>query len=431
MFLILKTYFLQEDISNEAFNMKRANYLVKLKKILLLILAILIYSNSSANTFLSKIILTDSSQPKLIGTQVSILEDKSNSLTYEKILNSSDFLSSNTLVPNLGVTNNTYWIKFSITNTSKHSELILEVAQPTLENIELYTPINDRKYIKMALGINKKYNKRFYDNQNYLFKINLAPNSTKTFFLKLNSRDQVMLPIYLGTSQVILESLTKRDLIFGLFLGTLITMLLYNLFIYYSVSDKIYLYYVFYILLIILVQGSLQGYTFRFVWPQYFLLEKLSIFIFPAIADIGVIVFSMVFLNTKNLLPNYHSLLKIFIVILSISVILALVKLYNASFNAMQLSTIFASFTLLFISIKLVNQGYRAARFFLISWSFLLTGAIIFVLKDFGILPYNLFTSYSLEIGSALEVLLLSFALADKINIYKKEKEVSQAATLS
>jgi len=55
---------------------------------------------------------------------------------------------------------------------------------------------------------------------------------------------------------------------------------------------------------------------------------------------------------------------------------------------------------------------------------------VIFVLKDVGLVPYNIFTSHILLIGSAVEVVLLSFALADKINTYKKEKEESQAQAL-
>jgi signal transduction histidine kinase len=73
------------------------------------------------------------------------------------------------------------------------------------------------------------------------------------------------------------------------------------------------------------------------------------------------------------------------------------------------------------------KRGYRPALFFLIGWTAFLAGIIVYVLKDFGILPYNNFTRYTMHIGSAIEVILLSFALADKINILKREKELSQA----
>ena len=48
-------------------------------------------------------------------------------------------------------------------------------------------------------------------------------------------------------------------------------------------------------------------------------------------------------------------------------------------------------------------------------------------MKDFGVIPYNFWTVYSLPFGSAIEGVLLSFALADKINLLRKQKEEADA----
>jgi two-component system NtrC family sensor kinase len=47
-----------------------------------------------------------------------------------------------------------------------------------------------------------------------------------------------------------------------------------------------------------------------------------------------------------------------------------------------------------------------------------------------GVLPVNTFTTYVLYLGSAIEAILLSIALADKITILRKDKELSQAAAI-
>jgi signal transduction histidine kinase len=78
----------------------------------------------------------------------------------------------------------------------------------------------------------------------------------------------------------------------------------------------------------------------------------------------------------------------------------------------------------------IVKKGYQPAKYFLAAWSIFLLGVIGFVLKNIGILPYNNFTRYTMQIGSAIETILLSFALAARINIYKKEKEESQQKTV-
>jgi two-component system NtrC family sensor kinase len=80
----------------------------------------------------------------------------------------------------------------------------------------------------------------------------------------------------------------------------------------------------------------------------------------------------------------------------------------------------------LYISIIIYIKKYRPVKFFLLSWSIFIISIFVFVLRNFNILPYNIFTYYSLQGGSSMSVTLLSFALADRINILKKEKEASQ-----
>ncbi len=380
---------------------------------------------------LKPIVFSDINKLMRIGNCISILEDKSNVLPFSEVYKSKHFEVSDKIVPNLGVTNSTFWIKFSILNTSSSDEILLEVAQPTLNNISLlyYTENGITKIINE--GISRSFNTRFFDNQNYLFNLTVPKGTIKTYYIKLNSSDQVMLPISLGTQKTVFENLIKKDLIFGIFLGSLLVMLLYNLFIYFTVRDPVYLYYVVYILLIILVQGSLQGYTFKYLWSDNVPLTKISIFIFPALANISATFFTKVFLRTRTNTPSLNKVLNIIIGVLLLDITLVFIGLYRISFIVLQLTTIIGSLILFYCAYLIIKKGYRPAKFFLVSWSFLLAGAIIFVLKDFAILPYNNFTSNSLQIGSALEVILLSFALADKINIYKKEKEQSQAQTLS
>jgi signal transduction histidine kinase len=89
------------------------------------------------------------------------------------------------------------------------------------------------------------------------------------------------------------------------------------------------------------------------------------------------------------------------------------------------------SLVVFFVALKVYQKDYKPARYFLFGWVFFLGGVIVFVLKDFGIIPYNIFTIRSVQIGSVLEAMLLSFALADKLNILKKEKEASQLEALA
>jgi diguanylate cyclase len=71
----------------------------------------------------------------------------------------------------------------------------------------------------------------------------------------------------------------------------------------------------------------------------------------------------------------------------------------------------------------LLWRGLRQARFFMLAWTFYLVGAVINSFNVWGLVPANLFTDYALQAGSALEMILLSFALADRLRIMRDETE--------
>ena len=82
------------------------------------------------------------------------------------------------------------------------------------------------------------------------------------------------------------------------------------------------------------------------------------------------------------------------------------------------------------LSIYITKKGFKPAIFYLIAWTAFLVSVFILVFRNINVLPYNSFTSSALYVGSSLEVILLSIALADRINTLKKEKEENQAIAL-
>jgi signal transduction histidine kinase len=365
-----------------------------------------------------------------IGNSIMILEDPLGKFSVGEVLSSTNFKASTQVVPNLGVSSSYFWIKFQIKNNSSSDELLLELAQPTMDEVEFYEILSDGKYNIEKTGEHLPFKDRKYNHQNFLFRLNIPINETRTFLLRVRSGEEIQVPLSLGLPESIFESIFTKDLISGIYFGIILVMIFYNLFIYVTVKDKSYLYYVVYIFFVGLVQASLQGYTYKYIWPDFPWLATQSVFIVPALSGFGAISFLRIFLQTKKFHPSLDKGLFIFIGLYIICITLALLGLYNVSFQILQINSLGISFYILFLGYKISKKGYRPAKFFLLGWSLFLGGVFIHVFKNVGILPYNTFTYYSLQIGSALEIMLLSFALADRINILKKEKEVSQTEAL-
>ena len=364
-----------------------------------------------------------------ISDKILILKDKNNSLSIKEALNST-FFKSTQKVPNFQITKSSIWIKINILNKSSLDHLTLELPYPTIDSVSLITVLANGTYSIENTGEYIPVYKRLFKHQNYIFNLNIKPNESGLFLLKLNASEQIQLPLILGSEKLILESNYSLDLIFGIYAGVIIVMLFYNLFVYLSIKDNTYLIYVLYILAVGFTQGSVQGYTTRFFYPNSMYLANLMIVIAPVFSGVFAILFAKKFILIKKHTPILDKILSLIIIFYFVILFFGLLGFYHLSAELVQANAGLASITVLITSYVILKMNYKPALFFFISWSIFLSSVVIFVLRNFNVLPYNTFTYYALEAGSALEVVLLSFALADKINTYKKETEELQAQAL-
>jgi two-component system, NtrC family, sensor kinase len=365
----------------------------------------------------------------VIGQNVAILEDPTKHLGIQSVRGATGFIQSHTQVPNLELSRSAFWLRFTIKNESSDNHLLLSLEYPTLDVCEFYFPVNGT-YSSEKLSDTNGFTKRKYKHQDFLFDVSIAKDSTATFYLKVQSNEQMVLPLVLGTPQKIAETTLMRDLLWGVLVGILLVMILYNSFVYVSTKDISYLYYVLYTLFIALTQTSLSGYTYRFIFPNSPGLFNMGIIIFNAIGGIAFSLFVQSFLGIKARMPFMSKVFK-FIILLYFSTIIARLLGYALiSYRMTDISALVVTVSIYVVVINLSFKGYRPAKYFLLAWTMFFTGVVLFVLRNLGVLPYNNYTNYTMPIGAAFEVILLSLALADRINIFKAEKERSQEETV-
>src|SRR5207244_1601763 len=121
---------------------------------------------------------------------------------------------------------------------------LLEVGNPILDIVELYTILSDKNSSVQKSGEVQKIKDRKYKHQNFIFSLNVFKGVMQTFLLKVRSGELIVIPLTIGTSITILESFNIRELLFGIYVGIILVMFLYNLFVYLTVRDRSYLYYI-------------------------------------------------------------------------------------------------------------------------------------------------------------------------------------------
>src|SRR5690606_4937813 len=153
--------------------------------------------------------------------------------------------------------------------------------------------------------------------------------------------------------------------------------------------------------------------------------------IIPFLSGISTILFIKPFLQIRRYLPRHIWGLNGLMLGYTVSLVLGMAGYYHISIPLLQLIASSGSVYVIGLAFAIRRKGYRPALFFLIAFSIFLSSVVVFALRNFNMVPFNGFTSYILEIGSVIQIVLLSLALADKINTYRKEKEDSQLRAIA
>lgn len=409
------------------YHLKNYNMISRIR-FLSLFLFLSLVSLAKVNVQPDTIVFDNLNQDFYIGKSLGILEDKTNSLSIEQVLSSNKFVVSKQQVPNLGISNSSFWLKFDIKNESDGEGILLEIANPLLDVIEFYEVNSGRVLSGMKMGEYLPFDQREFDHPSYIFSLKIKKHTSSGYYIRCKSNEDMSLPIKIGSVVPIMDSIRTKDLLFGLYAGIMMVMFLYNTFIYVTTRDKRYLYYIIYILFVTLTQACFQGYTFQFLWSNSPWIAQRSIVLLSAFVGISAGEFAKAFLETDTYLPKLSKLFKWFYLSYIICIVLSI--FFKGNMQLLNATALFISLYILTLAIILAKRGQRSAKFFLIAWMVFLIGVIIFALKNEGVLPYNSITIYTMPAGSAIEAILLSFALADRINILKKEKEDSQRMVL-
>lgn len=381
------------------------------------------YSDQSIN-----ILPTD--EKLSISSAITWLEDSSSELTFDQVrsLPHQAFSPADAYTFNQGYTSSSYWLKFNLNFSADliNSHWLLEIPFPLLDYIALYTPKNVNGYSVIHTGDRSPFEQRNIDTTDFVFGI--QPNQQlNTYYLHIKTQDSLQVPLYLWREDAFPKHIAQTKGLQGIYFGIMIVMILYNLFIYLSVRERSYLFYISYITAFTLFQASMQGHSFEYFWPNNTWWANISIPFFGVFASFFASLFARDILHTKALLPNLDKAL----IVIAAALLLTLPIVLFGSYKAGIYAAIFSTF--IFFNLVLVTgflaalKGNRTAKVFVIAWSIFLISGVISILGMMDIIPLEYGSQIALQVGSVIEVILLSMALADRINLIEQEKAEIEA----
>ncbi|MEM7184969.1 MAG: 7TM diverse intracellular signaling domain-containing protein, partial [Spirochaetota bacterium] len=249
------------------------------------------------------------------------------------------------------------------------------------------------------------------------------PVLSRAIYIKVRSDETLIFPIHIFDKSYFAQADRKEEFVFGIYYGIILVMFFYNFLLYITLRNRYYFYYLLYVLTLGLYQLALNGIIFQF-WPENPGWNKIFLPISQLLLQLTLLLFfkNLLNINRKNRF-DYNTIL----------ILLGILFLSLGSLSVLEYATIIQPLNTLgilymvfsiILTVRSYKQGNRTALFFLFNWLTFFVGGITLALRNFGLVPDNFYTTYSLQIGSTLEMLLLSLALADRINRMKDELAV-------
>lgn len=289
------------------------------------------------------------------------------------------------------------------------------------DRIDVYLRYPDGRIAHQAGGDALPFSARSIRYRHPNFQLTLPADVPVQMLVRVQSQSSMQVPLSLYTPKAFTELSRDAQFGIGLYYGILLTLFVYNLVMWLSVRDASYFWYLFHLSAFGLVLFTLNGLGFEYLWPNSTWLAEKSVPLSICLAQMGMQQFARNFLDLRRhwRVGDWIGLGMIaFFVLLGIA---AIQLPYRVS-TPIASAAVFAS--ILWIAIEtlvVLHRGYKPARLFLLAWSMFLLGTAMFAAIAFGLLPNTFITEYGVQIGSALEMLLLSVALGHRYAALRNE----------
>lgn len=408
--------------------MHRLNYRQLIQSLLLTLLFYFCIGGCSTSAQANALILTGPTDSVRLEPYVTWLCDRDGSLTLKDIQASSfDELKSRTVV--FGFRNGACWFQFRIENHSTAAlPLVVRLANPILDNVSLY--LLARSPTPLNVGDSLPYTQRPLLTRDFTFPITLAPGEGQTFLFRVFTSSSMNVPFSVSSHNAFIHEQEVMEWVQGVGFGITGALILYHLFLWLAVRERIYRFYIFYVASGFFYFLCIKGAAFR-LWPDYpaFNSHVQPFFVLSMLA-MGTL-FTRDYLKTAQI-PRLDQIL---IGIAAVNGAFALLQFVLPLSPIYRLQSFFGVVTILAVSTAagiFWRQGIQAAKTFMLSWALLMCMVAIVSLQGFGLfasMPF-IISLNGMEIGFILHQLLLAFVLAQRVNSLKEESHAKEQAVL-
>ena len=377
----------------------------------------------------------DTPGEKSIGLHSFYLSNPGEAWSLVQAFNSPDWQQSNTNNPNFGFSQNSYWLATRLTTTTDLSQWYFRIHYTLLDRVTAYLcplgkPVSPVNCSQAIAGDAYPFSERVVQHPELIAPLGTLANSEYWLLFHFQTQGSYQLAVGLVDQQSLSNDLVSDSILIGGYLSMMLIMGLYNLFLYFSTRDRSHFYYSLFVLSFLLFHMTYTSSAFQYFWPEH---PEINSFILPWIFSLKLMTIALFipqFLNLKQHSQKAFLTFRVYLAIAVTCFFLNSVISYQKMVAIQNLLSMTFTITGLIVGLRFWISGVSSARFFTIAWLSFIIGLSIANARTLGLLPTNFITLYGYQVGSFIEIILLSLALGERITQLQHDRLESRKAMM-
>lgn len=349
--------------------------------------------------------------------------------TLQQVQARTDWRMLEERTPNFGYQTEEFW--FRMTPPASPDGQILDISYPQLDYVTFYLVEDGQLRDTVLIGDHIPFDQRPLRHPTFLIPYQTTPGSVSEIYLRVQTNGALQVPLRIWDQSALFDHIALEDQLHSLYYGVLITVIFFNLFIFLALREVTYFLYVLSTFGYLFLLASLRGVTYQMLWPDAPWLHNMSVLIAVPAAVVFTLLFARSFLRLRRHAPRLDVLVRISVLLNLTAIIGAFVLDYNTSIRLSVILAIPSCLLLTVIGPLLWFRGNSLAGFYTIAWGLLTLGSAITAANKYGLIPNSFITAYGMQIGSALEAILLTIALAARLYQEREGKVSAREAELN
>jgi class 3 adenylate cyclase len=345
------------------------------------------------------------------------LEDASNALTIDDVVTTDQWKPIVTKTIGLGYTGAYHWFKVTIENVDEESrDAMLLIDYPLLDEIEFFTP-SLQGFNKTISGDLRPFSSRVPAYRGFVFPIKIGKKSQMPLFFRIQTTSTLSFGIRIWDSSHF-ETFKQEDTALNsLYFGWMLSIIIYNIFISFSTRSASYFSYTIVLIVSELFVLSWTGFGKEYLWPDSpWLTQRMWPFT-GCLMALSIFVFQIHLFKIKDTLPKIYNFYKVLTALLLAFATMSLFTPVTISHKLAAASGGLCAVVAYSVAVRMLLKGSREAIFFFIAWTTMMISITVAFLTTVGYMDFPFSTiTYAVQSGSAAEAVLLSFALAYRLN---------------